>query len=309
MNQQNLRHLGGDHLVIQLFSMKKINLNEFLVLLAVLNVIIQQFMDPLVELNVLFLMQIVVLHRFHHVLLLVVQMILNQLSSSWTTLSSNERLNLQIKTRTNSKSYTLNGFVEIYVPSALLKIKVLKNLHKHLFGLVRKFSQNSIDLEYSLLFLGAQYGLVDVKELLRSRQTVARTVNDLALKYRADLKNELVEPLKSKSVTICPDFWSNKYNQQAFLGLNITFVTINYEFKCVDLFCIPFNGVKSYDLILEVSFTGTLCVEKLFCFHCLFILNSFRFPTDAFSFIFIGSSTIFIWIWHYRFIGFEYNDW
>jgi hypothetical protein len=131
-------------------------------------------------------------------------------------------------------------------------------LHKCLFESVRNFSQNFIDFEYSLLLLGAQHGLVDVKEFLRSRQTVARTVNDLALKYRVDLKNELVEPLKSKSVTICPDFWSNKYNQQAFLGLNITFVTINYEFKCVDLFCIPFNGVKSYDLILEVSYTRTL---------------------------------------------------
>jgi hypothetical protein len=96
--------------------------------------------------------------------------------------------------------------------------------------------------------------LVDVKDLLRSRQTVARTVNELALKYRADLREELIEPLKSKSVTISPDFWSNKYNQQAFLGLNITFVTHDYVFKSVDLFCLPFSGIKSYDVILEVSY-------------------------------------------------------
>ncbi|CAF1195155.1 unnamed protein product [Rotaria sordida] len=100
--------------------------------------------------------------------------------------------------------------------------------------------------------IGAQYGLIDAQELLRSRQTVARTVNELALKYRTDLKDQLVEPLKSKSVTICPDFWSNKYTQQAFLGVNITFVNIEHEFKSVDLLCIPFNGVKSYDMILAV---------------------------------------------------------
>ncbi|CAF3919288.1 unnamed protein product, partial [Rotaria sp. Silwood1] len=99
--------------------------------------------------------------------------------------------------------------------------------------------------------IGSQYGVVDVNDLLRSRQTVARTVNELALKYRLDLKDELIEPLKSKSVTISPDFWTNKYNQQSFLGVNITFTNHQYVFKSVDLFCIPFNGMKSYDLILE----------------------------------------------------------
>jgi hypothetical protein len=44
-------------------------------------------------------------------------------------------------------------------------------------------------------------------------QILAHTVNDLALKYYLDIKNELVEPLKAKAVPICPDFWSNKYNQ------------------------------------------------------------------------------------------------
>ncbi|CAF4052179.1 unnamed protein product, partial [Rotaria sordida] len=99
--------------------------------------------------------------------------------------------------------------------------------------------------------IGSQYGVVDVKDVLRSRQTVSRTVNELALKYRLDLKDELIEPLKSKSVTISPDFWTNKYNQQSFLGVNITFTNHQYVFKSIDLFCIPFNGMKSYDLILE----------------------------------------------------------
>ena len=128
---------------------------------------------------------------------------------------------------------------------------------------MRNFFQNAVDFVHSSLFLGAQHGLIDVKELLRCRQTVARTIDDLALKYRLDLKNELLEPLKSKSITICPDFWSNKYNQQSFLGMNITYVTIEHEFKCIDLFCIPFNGVKSHDAILVVSDTSVLAVKNL----------------------------------------------
>jgi hypothetical protein len=101
--------------------------------------------------------------------------------------------------------------------------------------------------------LGAQHGLLDVKDLIPSRHTVGRAVNDLANKYRTELKQELTEPLRAKAVTIAPDFWQSKYNQQAYLGLNITYVNINHEFKSVDLFCRPFNGTKSYDLVLKVS--------------------------------------------------------
>ena len=102
-------------------------------------------------------------------------------------------------------------------------------------------------------FLGAQYGLVDAKELLPSRQTVSRTVDDLAATYRTDLKEELSEPLRAKAVTIAPDFWMSKHSKQSFLGINATYVNSIYQFKTIDLLCRPFDGKKSYDLILEVS--------------------------------------------------------
>ena len=62
--------------------------------------------------------------------------------------------------------------------------------------------------------LDSKYGQVAIKGSLKSRQTITLiTVNELALKYRADLKNQLTEPVKAKSVTTASDFWSNKYNQ------------------------------------------------------------------------------------------------
>ncbi|CAF1608494.1 unnamed protein product [Adineta ricciae] len=106
-------------------------------------------------------------------------------------------------------------------------------------------------LAQTFIRLGSQYGCIDVKEVVRSRQSVARTVDDLAQKHRTILKSELREPLKAQAITIAPDFWTSKYNQQAFLGLNITYVTADHKFKSVNLFCIPFNGKKSYDLIRE----------------------------------------------------------
>ncbi|CAF1269919.1 unnamed protein product [Adineta ricciae] len=113
-------------------------------------------------------------------------------------------------------------------------------------------------LAQTFIRLGSQYGCIDVKEVVRSRQSVARTVDDLAQKHRTILKSELREPLKAQAITIAPDFWTSKYNQQAFLGLNITYVTADHKFKSVNLFCIPFNGKKSYDLIRE-----TLCRHLL----------------------------------------------
>ncbi|CAF1294249.1 unnamed protein product [Rotaria sordida] len=103
--------------------------------------------------------------------------------------------------------------------------------------------------------IGAEYGLVDVKELLPSRQTVSRTVDDLAAKYRIDLKEELYEPLRAKAVTIAPDFWMSKYSKQSFLGVSATYINSIFQFKTIDLLCRSFNGIKSYDLILEAITT------------------------------------------------------
>ncbi|CAF1471176.1 unnamed protein product [Adineta steineri] len=99
--------------------------------------------------------------------------------------------------------------------------------------------------------IGSQYGLVDAKNVIPSRHTVGRAVHEIADQIRDKIKEELIEPLRAKAVTIAPDFWQSKYSQQSYLGLNITYVDINNKFKSIDLFCRPFNGIKSYDLILD----------------------------------------------------------
>ena len=83
-----------------------------------------------------------------------------------------------------------------------------------------------------------------MKEVMRSRRTVSRTVDELAETHRSALRLELAEPMKVKAITTAPDFWTSKYNQQAFLGVNVTYVTLDHEFKSIDLFCIPFDGKK-----------------------------------------------------------------
>jgi len=67
------------------------------------------------------------------------------------------------------------------------------------------------------------------------------------------MKQILIEPLKERAVTICPDFWSDPYKNISYLGLNVSFVDANYKSYSIDLFCRPFVGVKSSEQLLKVS--------------------------------------------------------
>ena len=95
--------------------------------------------------------------------------------------------------------------------------------------------------------------MIGVDQVLRSRHTVGRNVNELAASYRQMIKEKLIEPLKAQSVTICPDFWSDPYKNISYLGLHVTFVDSQHQFYSIDLFCRPFIGVKSGDCVIKVS--------------------------------------------------------
>jgi hypothetical protein len=103
------------------------------------------------------------------------------------------------------------------------------------------------------LFSGHKYGAIDVDDVLRSRHTISRTVYNLADSYRQRMKQKLIEPLKNHAVTICPDFWTDAHRNISYLGLNVTFVDVNYQLFSVDLFCRPYIGIKSGDLLVKVS--------------------------------------------------------
>ncbi|CAF2710518.1 unnamed protein product [Rotaria sp. Silwood2] len=107
-------------------------------------------------------------------------------------------------------------------------------------------------LAQELINIGHKYGVVDIDEILRSRFTIARTISDLAESYRQRIKQILIEPLKARAVTICPDFWSDCYKNISYLGLNITFVDANHKMFSIDLFCRPFYGNKTSASVIKV---------------------------------------------------------
>ena len=80
-----------------------------------------------------------------------------------------------------------------------------------------------------------------------------RTIYDLAESYRQHTKQLLVEPLKARAVTLCPDSWSDYYKNISYFGLSITFVDANYKTFSIDLFCRPFFIAKSSSSVIKVS--------------------------------------------------------
>ncbi|CAF1080327.1 unnamed protein product [Adineta ricciae] len=106
-------------------------------------------------------------------------------------------------------------------------------------------------LAQELIRIGHKYGVIDIDNVLRSRHTLSRNVYDLADCLRECIKDKLREPLQHRSVTICPDFWTDPYKNISYLGLNICFVDNQHRFYSIDLFCRPFLGIKSADLIVK----------------------------------------------------------
>ncbi|CAF1176026.1 unnamed protein product [Rotaria sordida] len=102
-----------------------------------------------------------------------------------------------------------------------------------------------------LICIGHKYGVVDVDDVLRGRQTTAQTIYNLADSYRERINQISIEPLQQHAVTISPDFWLDPYKNISYLGLNVSFVDANHRYFSIDLFCRAYFGVKSGDLIVN----------------------------------------------------------
>jgi len=109
--------------------------------------------------------------------------------------------------------------------------------------------------------------VIDINDVLRSRHTLSRSIYDLADSYRECIKQKLGEPLQRRAVTICPDFWSDPYKNISYLGLNVSFVDAHHQYFSIDLFCRPYFGTKSADLVVQVGLLFHKFIFLCFYFH------------------------------------------
>ena len=103
-------------------------------------------------------------------------------------------------------------------------------------------------------FIGSKYGNISVDDVLFSSHTVSSHIGKLADEYRLKIREQLIEPLASQAVTICPDLWSDPFRQISYLGISVCFTNDKYQFINFDLCCCPYTeSNKSAPNIIIVS--------------------------------------------------------
>ncbi|CAB4438458.1 unnamed protein product [Rhizophagus irregularis] len=89
---------------------------------------------------------------------------------------------------------------------------------------------------------------LDPRYILPCRQTLKEEVNSLFLQRRANVKSE-IDNLTSK-ISLTTDIWSSTYNNTAFLGITMHYITNNWTMKKCLLDFISIEGSYSAALIL-----------------------------------------------------------
>ncbi|CAF1553129.1 unnamed protein product [Adineta ricciae] len=103
--------------------------------------------------------------------------------------------------------------------------------------------------------IGAQYGNINVNEILRSSGTISSHIHELADVERARLKKLLSSAIKNRSLCLCPDLWTDNNQQCSYLGISASFVDDDHQLHNIDLCCHPFPNVKktAENIIIELE--------------------------------------------------------
>ncbi|CAF4377479.1 unnamed protein product [Rotaria magnacalcarata] len=87
-----------------------------------------------------------------------------------------------------------------------------------------------------------------------SATTISTNVAKLAHDYRSLIKPILIRQAEWGALTVCPDLWTDNYQNINYLGLTIYFVDSDYKLYSFDLCCSRFN---------EVDKTGASVLQAL----------------------------------------------
>ncbi|CAF4120577.1 unnamed protein product, partial [Rotaria sordida] len=83
--------------------------------------------------------------------------------------------------------------------------------------------------------LGAKYGNIDVNSILPGRAAVTEHSKIMTNIHRENLKSNFAELQMSKSLTIIPDLWSDKFNTSSYLGITCNTVDSDFSHSSFDL--------------------------------------------------------------------------
>jgi hypothetical protein len=83
-----------------------------------------------------------------------------------------------------------------------------------------------------------------VNDLFRDERAISRHIFSIADAAREQVKAMISDSLKDGSLTICPDYWTDRYKGISYLAVSITFVNGEYTYQAIDLFCRQFEFDK-----------------------------------------------------------------
>jgi len=67
------------------------------------------------------------------------------------------------------------------------------------------------------------------------RTTITEYSKLTANVHRTKLKSIFIDLLKTKSLTLSPDLWSDKFNSSSYLGITCTIINSDFSFSTFDL--------------------------------------------------------------------------
>ncbi|CAF4177497.1 unnamed protein product [Rotaria sordida] len=96
--------------------------------------------------------------------------------------------------------------------------------------------------------IGSRHGNINVDQVLRGADATAAHVSKLAEEHRVRISEELLEPLENDAITFCPDMWSDPIRQISYLGITITLVNDQFQFRSYLRKCsnVQINSCKTY---------------------------------------------------------------
>lgn len=80
----------------------------------------------------------------------------------------------------------------------------------------------------TLVNIGAEFGNVDVKEILLSRTALSRTTLSSEYNY---VKESLRDKLKKHNLAFTTDMWSDDYSQRSFMTLTCHYINDDFHLK------------------------------------------------------------------------------
>ena len=94
------------------------------------------------------------------------------------------------------------------------------------------------------VLLESIYGAFYVSLGLRSERTISPHTISVADSSCEQIKELLLTPLKEKAFTICPDYWTDSCKKISYLGVTVSIVDDQYNYKSIDACCRPFQYRK-----------------------------------------------------------------